>query len=279
MDVWSDEFAPKLAEFSSNCAEFLRSEYGEGQMYCPINEISYLAWAGADVGRMNPCVKQRGAELKPLLAKAAIMATRFVRAVDTSATFICAEPLIHVAPIKNPRAAQYREAQFEALDMLLGHRCPELGGDLDLVDLVGLNYYPDNQWFHSKSTIPMGHYAYRPLSEMLAEVHIRYGKPMFLSETGAEGRARPYWLYHVTQEIAHAIRQGVPVLGLCVYPILDYPGWEDERPCDVGLFSNADELGQRLIYAPLLEEMQRTQATLDAAWSVTRGDEANKSYV
>ena len=32
-----------------------------------------------------------------------------------------------------------------------------------------------------------------------------------------------------------AIQQKVPVIGLCLYPIADYPGWDDGRHCRCGL--------------------------------------------
>ncbi len=267
IDVWSDDFAPKFAAFASAAAEMLRSKFGPGQTYCPVNEISYVAWLGGDMGRMNPCATRRGAELKRALVKAAIAATRAIRAVDPQAQFICAEPLIYVAQKGRRRAERYHLSQFEALDMLLGRRDPELGGSPDLVDLVGLNFYCDNQWFHKGQTIPMGHHAYRPLGDLLAEVHRRYDKPMFLAETGAEGRARPYWFYYVVEEVCHAVRQGLPVRGLCLYPILDYPGWVDERACEVGLFSAPDASGRRSVYAPLLNEVRRAQEALAAAWN------------
>ena len=67
---------------------------------------------------------------------------------------------------------------------------PELGGDPSLVDVIGLNFYPHNQWYYDGPTIPMGHHEYRPLADMLVEVAERYGKPIFLSETGAEGHGQ-----------------------------------------------------------------------------------------
>ncbi|MFC7667340.1 hypothetical protein ACFQT0_07895 [Hymenobacter humi] len=36
--------------------------------------------------------------------------------------------------------------QFQATDMLCGQMCPELGGAPELLDIVGFNYYYDNQW-------------------------------------------------------------------------------------------------------------------------------------
>ena len=112
---------------------------------------------------------------------------------------------------------------------------PELGGDPSLVDVVGLNFYPHNQWYYEGPTIPMGHHEYRPLADMLLEIAERYGKPIFLSETGAEGSARPSWLHYVCNEVRDAIDRGAPVEGICWYPITAYPGWDNSRHAEAGL--------------------------------------------
>ncbi len=90
---------------------------------------------------------------------------------------------------------------------------PELGGDPSLVDVVGLNFYPHNQWYFEGPTIPMGHHEYKPLADMLVEVAERYGKPVFISETGAEGSGRPAWLHYVCDEVRAAQGRGTDVRG------------------------------------------------------------------
>jgi hypothetical protein len=172
--------------------------------------------------------------------------------------------LIHVEPGLGDaehlrRAELYRLSQFEALDLLTGRLEPSLGGDPDLVDVVGLNFYPDNQWYFGGSTIPMGHQAFRPLREMLAEAHARCGRPLLLAETGAEGTARTAWLHYVAGEVHAARKAGVPVEGICIYPVLDYPGWENERVCEVGLLSGANELGRRRVCSGFARELRRQQ--------------------
>ena len=146
-----------------------------------------------------------------------------------------AEPLIHIAPHDRRRADDARRGaepagQFEAYDWIMGLAEPELGGDPSLVDLIGLNFYPHNQWYLEGPTIPMGHHEYRPLADMLVEVAERYGKPMFLSETGAEGSGRPAWLHYVCDEVREAMSRGADIEGICWYPITAYPGW-DNPPC------------------------------------------------
>jgi beta-glucosidase/6-phospho-beta-glucosidase/beta-galactosidase len=262
LDIWSPAFPERFARFAKGAARLLKEESDEVPYYCPVNEMSYWAWAGGDMRHFNPMARGRGGELKRQLVRATIAAIDAVREVDPRARFICAEPSIHVYPA-SPKADDqaaaegYRLAQFEAHDMLIGAISPELGGSPDKLDIVGVNYYPQNQWVLGGGTIPMGHHDYRPFRDMLAETHRRYGRPVFVSEAGAENTARPSWLHYVAGEVAAARRDGVRVEGICLYPILDYPGWENERCCEVGLFSQPDERGVRTVYEPLAEELER----------------------
>jgi hypothetical protein len=224
--------------------------------------MSFWAWAGGDMARFNPNTRGRGGELKRQLARATIQAVHAVREVDARARIICAEPAIYVHPAspreKDRQAAEgYRLSQYEAHDMLIGRLEPELGGSPDMLDIVGLNFYPDNQWVLGGGTIPMGHHDYRPFREMLAEAHARYGRPVIVSEAGAENTARPAWLNYVAGEVAGAREAQVPVEAICLYPVLDYPGWDNDRCCDVGLFGVPDESGRRCVYGPLADELER----------------------
>jgi len=259
IDIWSAAFVERFGRFAGAAAKVIRQETGAHPFVCPINEISFWAWAGAEVGRMNPGVHGRGAELKRQLIRAAIAAVEAVREADPRARFLYAEPGIHVDggiyPHLREPAENYRLAQFEAYDMLSGRMAPELGGRADYLDVVGVNYYPDNQWYLHGNTIPLGHHAYRPLAAILGEYHARYGRPIVVAETGAEGSARPAWLHYLAGEVSAAIAAGAPVEGICLYPILDCAGWANDRVCRVGLFSEPAPDGTRSVYAPLREEI------------------------
>jgi hypothetical protein len=128
---------------------------------------------------------------------------------------------------------------------------PQLGGSPDLIDVIGLNYYRNNQRFLDGEFIDGRDPRYRPLSEMLVEVWRRYRKPMILSETGAEAGDRAPWLAYVTVEVAKAIRAGCPIHAITWYPIVNHPGWLDDRHCENGLWDYADEAGERAIHEPL----------------------------
>jgi hypothetical protein len=58
---------------------------------------------------------------------------------------------------------------------------------------------------------------------------------------------------------------GVPVGGICLYPVTDYHGWDNDRLCAVGLLSAPDERGKRLIDASLAAELRHQSSLLVAA--------------
>lgn len=250
---WEPEFVDRFARFAAAAARVVRDETDGIPFYSVINEISYWAWAG-DVAKFHPLAFGGGDDIKRQLVRATIAGIEAVRSVDPRARFVQIDPLIHVV------GGSHNEAQFAAWDMLAGHREPDLGGGPQYLDLIGVNYYPENQWFLDGPPIPLGHYRYRPLRELLAEVHRRYDRPILLAETGAEGSARPAWLFYVAGEVRVAKMAGVPVEGICLYPVVDYPGFEDDRPCEVGLLGHADADGRRPVDVPLAEELKRQQA-------------------
>ncbi len=267
IDIWSDAFVSRFAGFAGEAGRIVAEQSDLPPTFCTLNEISFWAWAGGEIGRFAPAAQGRGADLKRQLVRASIAATRAIRAAVPRARFLHAEPAIHVvppsaAPEAVAAAEAHRLSQFEALDMMSGRRAPELGGHPDLVDIVGINFYPDNQWYAGGGTVPLGHHAYRPLRDLLAEIHDRYGRPMILAETGAEGTARASWLHYVCAEVRAARRRDIPVEGICLYPILDYPGWDNDRLCEVGLFSLADERGRRQTDRDLHLELAMQQASL-----------------
>ncbi len=55
-----------------------------------------------------------------------------------------------------------------------------------------------------------------------------------------------------------AARQAaIPIEGICLYPILNYPCRESDRYCEHGLWGDADENGERPMYEPLGRELER----------------------
>jgi hypothetical protein len=270
LDIWSADFVERFRGFSAAAAQLVKDETGQSGIYCPVNEISFWAWAGGDMARMNPHARGRGYELKLQLARATIASIEAIRSVDAGARFVSAEPLINVAsgreePGSIGEAEAYRLSQYEATDMISGLIESGLGGSSGHLDMLGLNFYPDNQWYLGGGTIPLGHHAYRPLSVMLEETYRRYRRPLMISETGAEGSASAAWLHYVCGEVQEAMAHDVPVAGICVYPVLDYPGWDNDRLCQVGLLGEAVENGSRAVNRRLLAEIERHRPVFEAS--------------
>jgi hypothetical protein len=61
-----------------------------------------------------------------------------------------------------------------------------------------------------------------------------------------------------------ALEAGVPVEGICLYPIVNHPGWDDDRHCHNGMFDYADAEGGREVYQPLADEVDRQIANVTA---------------
>ena len=147
------------------------------------------------------------------------------------------EPLIHTVPPRQqphntmPSEAQNR-SQWEAWDMLTGSVAPELGGGPAYLDIIGVNFYHDNQW-----EVPGGekihwHLMPRdsrwvPFSRLVLEAHERYRRPIIVGETSHVGSGRAEWIRELTDEIISAINAGLPLEGICLYPVMDRFEWDN----------------------------------------------------
>jgi len=270
VDVFATSFPGRVARYARAFARMYREHTDSLPMITPVNEMSFLAWAGADVGVMNPFQLARGVELKAQLVRATIESIEAIRDVLPRARFVQPEPIIKIHPApEHPKTWRRVEAdnllQYQAFDMLTGRMWPHLGGDERYLDIIGVNFYPDNQFMLDGTTIVRGDARYRPMSEMLLEVYKRYGRPMFVSETGTEGDARAEWLRYVATECITAMDEGCELHGITLYPVLNHPGWVDERHCQNGLWDYADASGERAIHAPLAEELERQAPLLARA--------------
>ena len=264
VDQSADDFPERFTEFALAALEVRQSVSGHRPIVCPLNEISFMSWA-IEVGYFPPVGPDEVGWFKRQLVRTGTRAARAIRRQWPDATIVWAEPLVHIAPRSHRRgelrsAESARQGQFETYDWLTGRARPELGGDPALVDLVGLNFYPHNQWYLDGPTIPMGHHEYRALADMLVEAAERYGKPVFLSETGAEGTGKPSWLHYVCNEVREAMARGADLRGICWYPITAYPGWDNSRHAETGLLSTVVADGSRHVDRRLLDEFEVQRA-------------------
>lgn len=275
IDIFSSAFIDRFADFARSFARFLDAESDETPFICPVNEISFFSYASGEKGFFHPYEKQRGIELKKQLIRAAIEGIEAFWSVNHDARIVHTDPIINVLP--NPvrendeqTARDYRLSQFQAWDALSGRIWQELGGDEKYLDIIGVNYYPHNQWMLAGDDptepgimIDRASPLYRPFRELLTETYNRYRRPMFIAETGIEDDERPHWFCYVADETLAAIESGVDIGGICLYPIVNHPGWVDERHCHNGLWDYADEEGNRTIHQPLAEEIKRCREKME----------------
>ena len=149
--------------------------------------------------------------------------------------------------------------------MLTGRVCPWLGGREDYLDVVGVNFYSDNEFTLDGETVFLGDLRYKPFARMLLDVHQRYRRPMLVTETGSEGDDRAPWLRYVARQCVAALAEGCELHGVTLYPVVSYPGWADGRLCENGLWGYADARGERAPYEPLLAEIREQEGALRAA--------------
>jgi hypothetical protein len=262
LDVFAPEFVDSFGELAVRFARLLRARGLDTPFIAPTNEISFVSWAGGDVAYLNPFERGRGPELKRQLVRAALRAAEAFKTELPETRLVWPEPVIHIAGDPNipgdvAAAEAYRLSMFEVWDMISGRTAPELGGRPDFLQMIGVNFYDRNEWVNRGKTLQPSDPQYRPFHEILLEVWNRYRIPLFVSETGTEDARRPEWFAYISEEVRTATRMGVPIAGVCLYPILNHPGWDDGRHCQNGLFDYADVNGEREVYEPLAEEIRR----------------------
>jgi beta-glucosidase/6-phospho-beta-glucosidase/beta-galactosidase len=278
IDIYSPDFVSRFAAFADATARYLRSAIPGVRFYTPINEISFFAWAAGAVGWFRPYGRGRGAEIKRQLVRAWIASVDAIRAVDPEARFVSVEPLIHTVPprgSKNTRPAEIQnESQWEAWELLTGRREPELGGQEQYLDIVGVNFYHDNQW-----EVPGGekiHWhihprddRWVPLHRLLLGARQHFDRPLIIGETSHVGSGRAEWIRELTDEVILAVTAGLPLEGICLYPIIDRFEWEDPSHWhNSGLWDyaiEADGTFRRVLNEEYAAELRRSQMRLAAA--------------
>ena len=249
VDLFADDFADRLADFAAAAARALRGTAGEVAVYTPVNEISFLAWAISETQIIHPYKREIDArnrdggahrdvgwEAKWRLVRGALRAIEAIRAEDPSARVLHVEPLIHIAPPRHApelawRADEIAEYQWQAWDMLAGRLFPELGGSIESLDLLGVNYYHNCQWELGAGWLEWCDDDPRrvTLSSLLRKAARRYARPLIVAETSHIGSGRARWMADIGRELERARSAGVAVVGACLYPAVDRPDWNDAQ--------------------------------------------------
>lgn len=279
LDVFAPQFIDRFARYAREAARVVAEQSDDVPCYTLINEISFLAWAAGDCGGfIHPHARSRGDELKRQLVKAVIAAIEAVRDVDARARFLHVDPIIRVVPRRNcpddgAAAAQYTESQHHVWDMICGQLDPQLGGRPDYLDLMGFNFYHSNQWEHQgerlKWEVEPRDDRWLPLHAQLIDMWRRYKRPVVLAETSHIGVGRGTWMSEIGDEVVKTIEAAVPIEGVCLYPAVDRPDWEDPTHWhNSGIWDLSDDGSgcyQRVLNQPYADALRQAQAQVAAA--------------
>jgi glycosyltransferase involved in cell wall biosynthesis len=216
---------------------------------------------------------------------------RAIRRVDPRATVIVCD---HVENYKSRNAdlqeevARRNARRFLGMDLLLGtvDRVHPLFGwltrygmsELDLdwfgthpqtPDILGIDYYPNSEWqLHQsphgvqqrRSESPVGLYG------IAATYYQRYGIPMMVTETSADGHAinREIWLEKTVEDCRRLREQGILMHGYFWWPMVDQLDWDGAlthhigKIHDVGLYNlKRDASGDLTRHASRLVEQYK----------------------
>jgi hypothetical protein len=271
LDLFSEDFPRRFEDYCAAAARFIRATCDGPCWFTPINEPSFFAWAAGDVGRFAPHLTGRGFDLKVALARASIRGIDAIRSAAPDARIVNVDPLCQVAlppgrpDLIEPVRSFNEQAVWQTFDMIAGRMLPELGGSRAHLDVVGLNYYWTNQWEFGRDECPLATDDPRrvPLRDLIRIAWQRYGGEVLITETSHVDDMRPDWLEYVAAEAEALLIEGVPLGGVCLYPILGMPEWH--RPEDwvkMGLWdlaANSDNVLTREVCEPMLAALRRAQ--------------------
>lgn len=275
LDPFSAEFAARFAAYCRAAARFVAAHTDGRCCFTPVNEPSYFAWAAGEVGRFAPHVRGRGADLKFALARAAIRGIDAIREVCPGARIVNVDPICRVVPRDGDRAGAEHARLFnerwvyEFWDVVSGRLRPEYGGSRRHLDIVGMNYYWTNQWELGAEGVPLADDDPRrvPLGDLVRTAWRRYRTEVIVSETSALGEARAPWIHALSSMAGGLLHEGVPLGGICLYPVLGMPEWHArDQWTRMGLWDlerKQDSL-QRVAHAPMIDALRDAQAVARA---------------
>jgi hypothetical protein len=289
LDPWHEDFARHFADYCFAVGRYIHARSEGTRFFTPVNEPSFMAYAGGEKGLFAPYGEGRGWELKVALCRAAIAGIEALWAASPGCRIVNVDPLCHVAVSTN-RPEEAEEAEqfnqrlvFQAWDMLCGRLLPELGGSRAHLDVVGINYYWTNQWEWRIEPLPDGKIPpltdddprRLSLSDLVHSVWRRYGGELIISETAHIGDQRGPWIAEVAQEAEKLLLAGVPLGGVCLYPILGMPEWhEPDVWTPMGLWDPIcvqEPDGERLLCEPMFEALASAEHLNELSREVGRG--------
>jgi len=208
--------------------------------------------------------------------KAFIEGIEVMKEIDPTVRILTTEPLVNIIPPSNATAEQLMEAvslnegQYQVTEILCGSMCPELRGKPEYLDILGYNYYFDNQWVstpHKMLEWAPGKQdeGFVPLHKLLEDAYRRYRRPIVITETSHPKEDRPLWIEMIGEEATKIIDAGLPLWGICWYPIIDRPDWDNLQDWHQSGLWDGEFISKdipRIINTPAMEALLKVQASV-----------------
>lgn len=209
---WLDLMSPDAPLHFASFAREIALRYPSIQHFCVSNEPSLLVELGGRLGKWRPFQRQADPTLlRRQISRMIIEASKAILKVRPDALLIIPEPwhsTLHVS----------EDHQAAVIDTVLGLRDPHLGGQDDLINVIGLNHYRD-------STLP-------PFHRLIMNARRRWpNKELWLTETSGPPRGwdQAEWFWWMMAETRLANMEGAGVSAFTWAPIISMYDWVDER--------------------------------------------------
>jgi beta-glucosidase/6-phospho-beta-glucosidase/beta-galactosidase len=248
LDPYSDAFVPRFAAYARAAARYVAERAHHGPLFVtPINEPTFWGYMGGEWGWCAPFGKSRDdrARFTTMLARADIAAVKAIRADHPDARMVHIDPLIWVVPPRDrpdlaeaARRESYEDA-YIAWDIVSGLRDPEHGGSPETIDILGFNNYSFGQMEYRENgphaPLEPGDDRIRSVCDLVDEAWQKYRRPCIIAETAGRGTGRPHWLNDMVGESLAALRRGVDLHGICLFPAVDMTDWHTGEWLRMGL--------------------------------------------
>ncbi len=282
LDPFSEAFPQRFAAYARAAAEYVVPRLRCPHFFTPINEITFFSYMAGEWGWAAPfgTTREQRFRFREQLCRAAIAGAKAIREVDAEARMVHIDPLVNVvAPRDRPdleEAAHHEtyEDTFLAWDIIAGHKHPEHGGSPEILDILGVNCYSFGQMEYREhgppAALPPDDDRICPLGQLLAYASKRYGRPMIVGETSGLEGGRAAWLCDMVQEALAAVREGIDLHGVCLFPAADMPDWHTGKWVHNGLCDLVEVNGRlmRQPSIPYVTELRRWQKILNRVTSL-----------
>ena len=277
----ADAFVPRFAAYARAAARYVADRAHHGPLFfTPINEPTFWGYMGGEWAWAAPFGKTADDRRRftHLLARADIAAVEAIREDFPDARMVHIDPLIWVVPprdrpdlVEAARRESYDDA-YIAWDIISGLKHPEYGGSPEVIDILGFNNYSFGQMEYREggphAALDPGDDRIRSVCDLVEEAWRKYRRPCIIAETSGRGTGRAHWLNDIASESLAAIRRGVDLHGICLFPAVDMADWHTGEWLRMGLVDIEELPNGVLMRKPVpdyAEALQRWQLLLERA--------------